>query len=68
MRSINSTYPPKRSRKHDDGTEEGVIGSVAALQNTTLSDQPVPTLDWNTDKVGRRELYSYKRLICYSVT
>lgn len=47
-----SKYPPKRVRKTDDGTEEGVVGSVESLQNITLSDQPISNLDWNTDKVN----------------
>ncbi|KAI6659115.1 WD repeat-containing protein 92-like isoform X1 [Oopsacas minuta] len=45
-------YPPKRFKKNEDETEEGVMGSVTALQNIHLSDQPISTLDWNNDKEG----------------
>ncbi|XP_012254834.1 dynein axonemal assembly factor 10 [Athalia rosae] len=45
-------YPEKRVTTDADGIEQGVVGSVLLLQNSTLSSQPVSSLDWSTDKQG----------------
>ena len=35
-----------------DGIEQGVVGDLTLLQNTTVSSQPVNSLDWSPDKQG----------------
>ena len=49
--SLCSSYPLKRSKKDDDGYEEGVMGNVSLLQNVTFSTQPISSMDWSPDKV-----------------
>lgn len=47
-----SNYPEKRKLTDADGIEQGVVGNVNLLQNTTISTQPVSSLDWCPDKQG----------------
>ncbi|XP_069464246.1 dynein axonemal assembly factor 10 isoform X1 [Ambystoma mexicanum] len=45
-------YPAQRTQKDSEGVEMGVPGSVALLQNVTLSTQPISSIDWSPDKQG----------------
>uniref|UniRef100_A0A1I8F675 WD_REPEATS_REGION domain-containing protein n=1 Tax=Macrostomum lignano TaxID=282301 RepID=A0A1I8F675_9PLAT len=46
------SYPTARVAKDSDGLDYGVAGTVALLQNVTLSTQPVASFDWSPDKLG----------------
>ena len=45
-------YPGNRSLKDLDGLEMGVPGKVELLNEKKIAEQPVVSLDWNTDKLG----------------
>lgn len=47
-----SNYPDTRKIADADGIDQGVIGNVSLLQSSTLSSQPVSSLDWSPDKQG----------------
>lgn len=49
---INSNYPEKRNKTTSEGDLVGVPGTVSLLQNSTLSTQPISSLDWSPDKLG----------------
>lgn len=49
---IFSHYPEKRVKSMANGEEQGVAGSLEMLNATTLSTQPVHTLDWSPDRPG----------------
>lgn len=38
--------------KDGDGIPIGVVGELSLLQNSTLSSQPITSLDWCKDKIG----------------
>lgn len=48
----SSNYPEKRKLADAEGIFQGVVGSLNLLQNSTLSSQPVSSLDWSPDKQG----------------
>lgn len=45
-------YPGNRSLKDLDGLEMGVPGKLELLNEKKIAEQPVVSLDWNTDKLG----------------
>lgn len=45
-------YPEKRVKEAGDGCNQGVAGKLQMLQATSVSSQPVNTLDWNSDRIG----------------
>ncbi|XP_065682235.1 dynein axonemal assembly factor 10 isoform X2 [Hydra vulgaris] len=46
------SYPSSRTTEDSDGMLIGVIGTVAKLQNVTLSTQPIASFDWCPEKTG----------------
>ncbi|XP_065662372.1 dynein axonemal assembly factor 10 isoform X3 [Hydra vulgaris] len=46
------SYPSSRTSEDSDGMLIGVIGTVAKLQNVTLSTQPIASFDWCPEKTG----------------
>lgn len=45
-------YPDQRVIKHEDGFDQGVLGSVDMLNSRKFAEQPIVSLDWSTDKQG----------------
>ncbi|KAL1460707.1 hypothetical protein WDU94_012660 [Cyamophila willieti] len=45
-------YPTRRIKEDVDGLPQGVPGSLTLLQETTVSSQPINSLDWSLDKLG----------------
>ncbi|KAI5746328.1 hypothetical protein M8J77_002439 [Diaphorina citri] len=45
-------YPTQRTKPDIDDIPMGVPGSLTLLQETTLSSQPINSLDWSADKLG----------------
>lgn len=45
-------YPPSRSIKDQNELPIGVVGRVELLNEKVLAQQPIVSVDWNTDKLG----------------
>ncbi|KMQ96723.1 wd repeat-containing protein 92-like protein [Lasius niger] len=61
-------YPEKRKTTDADGVELGVVGNVSLLQNSTLSSQPVTSLDWSPDKQGLGVCTSFDQCLRVIIT
>uniref|UniRef100_A0A182Q3K7 WD repeat-containing protein 92 n=1 Tax=Anopheles farauti TaxID=69004 RepID=A0A182Q3K7_9DIPT len=61
-------YPENRVRKHSDGEEEGVEGTIEMLHGTTLSTQPVHTFDWSPDRLGLGVCGSFDQTVRVLIT
>lgn len=61
-------YPGKRKQADADGIEQGVIGSVQLLQNSSVSTQPINALDWSPDKQGLAVCTSFDQCLRVIVT
>ena len=60
-----SNYPSSRSKKEEDGTEVGVMGSAQLLQNVVFSSQPISSFDWSPDKVRAWPVVAMFTIIIY---
>jgi len=56
-------YPSARSKEDSDGMDEGVMGTLSKLQNTTLSTQPIASFDWSADKEGLAVCSSFDQVL-----
>ena len=56
-------YPSQRSKKDDNGLDEGVVGELTKLQESQIADQPVSSLDWSPDKTGLAVTTSFDQKI-----
>lgn len=45
-------YPPDRSRKLEDGTEVGIVGTATTVCDIPMNTQTINTVCWNRDKFG----------------
>lgn len=61
-------YPEKRKIADADGIDQGVIGNLSLLQNTTISTQPVSSLDWSPDKQGLAVCSAFDQCIRVIIT
>ncbi|XP_069673534.1 dynein axonemal assembly factor 10 [Periplaneta americana] len=56
-------YPEKRVTCDVDGAQMGNAGTLSLLQNTTLSTQPISSLDWSPDKQGLAVCTSFDQTV-----
>ncbi|XP_011504041.1 PREDICTED: WD repeat-containing protein 92 [Ceratosolen solmsi marchali] len=61
-------YPEKRYIEDAEGIQEGVIGSLKLLQQSTMSSQPVNSLDWSPDKLGLAVCTSFDQCVRVIIT
>lgn len=65
---FSSNYPTKRVETDADGLEYGVPGELGLIQNSTLSDQPITSYDWCSDKIGLSVCASFDQTIRVLIT
>ncbi|KAJ3109101.1 WD repeat-containing protein 92 [Phlyctochytrium planicorne] len=62
------SYPANRSQKDADGKHEvGVPGKIEHLNQTTLAEQPISSLDWSQDKQGLCAFVSFDQMFRVAV-
>ncbi|XP_058796805.1 dynein axonemal assembly factor 10 [Phymastichus coffea] len=61
-------YPEKRKVADSEGIEEGIVGNLKLLQHSTLSSQPVSSLDWSPDKQGLAVCTSFDQCVRVIIT
>lgn len=52
IRLFQYQYSSTRSKKDNSGHLEGVPGKVVQLESLSISNQPVTSFDWNSDRLG----------------
>lgn len=56
-------YPTERTAKCEDGTIEGVAGTIKAVQTASVAEQPVNSFDWSPDKMGLCVFTAYDQCV-----